>query len=269
MPDARLAAGVVMPASAAIWAYIMLVIAHYAKQNQPQTLLLALLGLGVQTLLVVGIGLSGRGAAAFAGAAAGWALALLVATFAAGWGATQVRPAHPAEIVLDRPTDFGTLELTAALTELSWQETGAPRNIAFTYVTSPDSPLAWYLRDFHEGTRIDPGVAASHEAGAVHIAPADAGGPEAAVGQDFVLYRHWDLAALSCTWYDDPQCATPISPDDVPVPTGDSAPGCAWYERLNCTAPVRWLLYRWTKTDDVQADTVVLWVPPPPEDTGA
>jgi hypothetical protein len=138
------------------------------------------------------------------GIAVGTGIALVLITFAAGWGCAHVRPADPRELLVYKPTAAEVRDLVRTLRELSWRETGLPTTLEFTYEAPPDSVLAWYLRDFVAARRVDDlGKVESWEQDMPVVTlsdvwpPSPPGGSDL-VGQDFALSRSWSVSKISC-----------------------------------------------------------------------
>jgi len=114
-----------------------------------------------------------------------------------------------------------------------------PTRLPFTLEATPDSVLAWYLRDFSEARRterlesLDVGeigpvlVTSRRDLSLAHV-PDDV----EFVGQDFALRRSWDAAEVRCGWQ--------------------------W--PLRCNAAVGWLLLRRTPSLPVADEWAALWL---------
>jgi hypothetical protein len=131
---------------------------------------------------------------------------LLAITFSTGWGVAHVRPTDPRELLVHEPTAIEVRDLVQVLHDLSWDETGFPTTLKFTYEAAPDSVLAWYLRDFSAARHVDDlqGVEAGEQGAAVvtldrEWVPDSLGGLDLA-GQDFALSRSWSLDKVNCAW---------------------------------------------------------------------
>lgn len=262
-PDARNGLSILAPTGLGVSAYIALLLAHYAKQGRPESLFLVLLALGLQGLLVIAVAYVMQAPGVFPSLAAGWVVALLLATVAVGWGVTHVRFDDPRELLLFQPTDPSIRRLVDTLTEISWEDTGAPRRLAFSYESGRNPVLSWYLRDFPYAHRVTPGAELPPgELRQVHVTGPDGAclQPQDAVGRDFPVLRSWDPGALACTWRDVPDCEnTPNWIFSRSQPPED--PACAWYERLDCTMPLTWVLFRSAPSLETAAgDVAILWL---------
>jgi hypothetical protein len=216
-----------------LWGYSYLLLARYAVRGEAAHLTLALMILIMQLILMLSFSWTIDVVEALQSFAAGTGIALLALTFSAGWGVAHVRPSDPREALARQPTAAGVRDLAQTLRDLSWQETGLPTMLSFTYKCTPsaeptsDAVLAWYLRDFDAARcveHLDESVTDD-----IIVSPAQSlmlGGDIAYVGQDFALRRSWSPRELDCT----------LRP-------------------LHCNAPVRWFLFR-----DVPLPAADRWV---------
>lgn len=216
-----------------LWGYSYLLLARYAVRGEAAHLTLALMVLIMQLILMLSFSWTIDVVEALQSFAAGTGIALLALTFSAGWGVAHVRPSDPREALARQPTAAGVRDLAQTLRDLSWQETGLPTMLSFTYKCTPsaeptsDAVLAWYLRDFDAARcveHLDESVTDD-----IIVSPAQSltlGGDIAYVGQDFALRRSWSPRELDCT----------LRP-------------------LHCNAPVRWFLFR-----DVPLPAADRWV---------
>jgi len=222
-----------------LWAHAYLVLARYAQFGNPADLALALLVVVLQVMLAVIFALAMQVDAALRGLVVGTGIVLLGLTLSAGWGVAHVRPADPRELLVHQPTAVEVRDLVQTLRDLSWRETGMPTRLPFTLEATPDSVLAWYLRDFSEARRterlesLDVGeigpvlVTSRRDLSLAHV-PDDV----EFVGQDFALRRSWDAAEVRCVWQ--------------------------W--PLRCNAAVGWLLLRRTPSLPVADEWAALWL---------
>ena len=132
---------------------------------------------------------------------------LLAITFSTGWGAAHIRSTDPRELLVYEPTVFEVRDLVQTLRDLSWRETSFPTTLKFIYEASPDSVLAWYLREFSAARRVDDlRELEPNEWGAAIVTsnhdwvPDDSLAGSDLVGQDFALSRGWSLNKISCAW---------------------------------------------------------------------
>jgi len=234
--------GLYVPVLAILWGHFYLTLARYAVSGDSIDLALALLAIALQVLLVVVFALAMRSDSALRAVVVGVGIALLVATLSAGWGVAHVRPADPRELLVREPTAVETRDLVQTLRGLSWQETGMPTTLPFTFEAACDSVLAWYLRDFSaarqvenldvgKGKEIAP-VLVTSRCDLSDLTPTGVLDGVEYVGQDFVLRRSWDALEVGCTW--------------------------EWPPR--CDAAIRWLLFRRTPSPPIADEWAVLWV---------
>jgi uncharacterized protein (TIGR03663 family) len=208
--------------TSALWIYLYLRFSRYGLKGEPLDLVVGIMAM-ISPLLLLAFAaaafalISGddrvvtaeivRGArSALHGAVVSTTVVLLAITFSVGWGIAQVRPTDARELLVHEPTATGVHNLVRALHNLSWQETGLPTTIKFTYEASPNSVLAWYLRDFSAAHRVDDlnEVKLGEQGTAIvtldpEWVPASRSGTEL-VGQDFVLSRSWSLDRARCVW---------------------------------------------------------------------
>jgi uncharacterized protein (TIGR03663 family) len=244
---AWLSEGLYVPVVVILWVHLYLMLGRYAVSGRSEDLALALLTAALQVLLAMMFALAMRVDAALRALSVGTGVVCLAATISAGWGSAYARPADPRELLVNEPTAVEVRDLVETLRDLSWQETGLPTTLPFTFEAAPDSVLAWYLRDFSAARRVESlggeVVSPEGEVGPVLVtawrdlgAPTLRGGPKGAdfVGQDFALGRSWSPLEIGCTWEWPPQCS----------------------------AGVKWLLFRTTPVAPVVDQRAALWLRP-------
>jgi uncharacterized protein (TIGR03663 family) len=191
-----------------LWAYFYLMLAHYAAFGDRTDLVLALIAVVLQAVLGVSFGLVLGGERTVRMALGATGVALLTMTVSAGWGAAYRRPTDPREALTSRATAVNVRDLIDTLRALSWEETGMPHTLRFTFEADEDSVLAWYLRDFDMGRRVDELEDADLEdLGHVvvtqgHDAALLTSGDEMTyAGQDFPLWREWSPREIGCRFW--------------------------------------------------------------------
>jgi hypothetical protein len=215
----------------ALWVYLYLRFSSYGLQGNPLDLVVGIMALITPLFLLalaaaifaltsrddlaLGEEITAGAHSALRGAILSTGAVLLAVTFSMGWGVAHVRPADPRELLVHEPTDTEVRDLVQALQHLSWQETGLPMTLAFTYEAPADSVLAWYLRDFSVAQRVDNlrGLESWQLGQSVMVASDRESLPwhaeeEASVdlvGQDFVLSRQWDASNVRC-FFEWPPC---------------------------------------------------------------
>ncbi len=123
--------------------------------------------------------------------------ALAMVTWSAGWGAAQVRPGDPREIILGtETTSLDVRDLTDDLAKLSVDKTADVSALPVTVLSAPEGVLGWYLR----------GMPNAHFAGTVDLLsnplavistaqPPTLAGSYA--GQRFTLQHQWRIEGKS------------------------------------------------------------------------
>jgi uncharacterized protein (TIGR03663 family) len=191
-----------------LWGHAYLQLARYASFGDPADLALALVTVVLQGLVGLSLALVVGWQVSFRTAAAGTAIALLTLTLSAGWGVTYRRSADPREVLLCEPTPSNVRDLVQTLEGISWQQTGLPTTLDFTYEAPQGSVLAWYLRDFDHALRVDRlGDLPADEIGSVVVT---VGWDETVMpstdreyaGQDFPVRRRWTLGNLGCRFWE-------------------------------------------------------------------
>lgn len=214
-----------------LWAYVYLVLLHYAVSADVNILLLAVLAGLTQLLLALLLSYAIGTEAAFTGLAAAVGVVLLTYTFSAAWSVAYARASDPREPLLGQPAAVEVRDLQQTLREISWVQTGMPTGLSVGVKASVPPLLAWHLREFEtvewNGSETErPAVFVTVEGDL----PPDTD----YVGQDFVLVRTWQPQSVACrlTW------------------------------PLHCEAMVRWLLIRHTLVLPEATQHAVLWVRP-------
>ncbi len=153
---------------------------------------------------------------------------MAASTWASGWGAAQVRPDDPRELLAGtHPTSLSLRLMLETLETISAEQTGDPYAmplVAIARSPAEASLLAWSLRQFPQASivsTLDP-LSAPY----VVVTPLDAT-PELAsqyTGQDFALYTTW-------TW-----------------------------QRHSLADSLRWVFYRWSPEAPQAGERLVVWV---------
>lgn len=196
-----------------LWAQAYLMLARYAAFGEPADLVVVGIVAGLQVLLglsfgfVLGLGATVRTVAAATGGA------LLALMLSAAWGVAYRRPADPREALVGEPTAVNVRDLVGTLQDLSWQQTGMPTTLEFVYEASPESVLAWYLREFEMARRVDRlSEVGTDEMGSIVVTEGtdDAATPLSLgatyIGQDFTLRRRWTPSLMGCRLWE-PGCS--------------------------------------------------------------
>jgi len=214
-----LSEGLYVPLVVILLVHSYLVLARYAVSGVYMDLALALLALGLQVLLALIFALAMGFDSALRAIAVGLVCVLVVVTLSAGWGVAQVRPADPRELLVREPTAVEVRDLVQTLRDISWRETGIATRLPFVLEATPDSVLAWYLRDFSAARRVE-NLDAGVETSRVLVTaqrdltltgvPDDVSDGTEYVGQDFATRRSWDTFDVGCTWEWPPRCQTAI-----------------------------------------------------------
>jgi len=213
---AWLGKGLYVPLVLTLWVYGYLVLARYAEFGNFVDLALALLVVVLQALLAAIFALAVRPDAALRGLVVGTGVALLAVTVSAGWGVAYERPADPRELLVRQPTAVEVHDLVQTLRDLSWRETGIATTLPFTLEATPDSVLAWYLRDFSAARRVE---RLGGEVGSQVVVTSqrdlmflsrDSGVAAEYAGQDFALRRSWKPREVTCTWEWPPRCSVAV-----------------------------------------------------------
>jgi uncharacterized protein (TIGR03663 family) len=262
----------------ALWVYLYLRIVQYALRGDFSELLRGALAFAVPLLLLLLVAilflltagsesrevldeiLAGM-RKVLRGAAAGTCVMFLLVTFAAGWGCAHVRPADPREPLVVEPTALEMRGLVQTLQDISWRETGTATALAFVYETSPDSVLAWYLRDFGAAHRME-NLRESDVTPAMTVVvnerrdclqgQVDQG--DGLVGQDFALRRTWDIREIRCV---------PRDPSRYQNATNLlQKVWCIVEEPPHCQALAGWLLLRQSPQAPNADEWAVLWILP-------
>jgi 4-amino-4-deoxy-L-arabinose transferase-like glycosyltransferase len=131
----------------------------------------------------------------------GGAIAVLVTlamtTWAAGWGAAQVNPGDPREIIVGPATTSPDVrDLTRDLALLSADTTTDVSSLALTVQSTPNGVLAWYLRDMRNARFVSTVDASSNPQAVITTdkPPALSG---SYAGEKFTLQHQWHVEAKS------------------------------------------------------------------------
>jgi uncharacterized protein (TIGR03663 family) len=238
-----LSEGLHVPVVVLLWCHLYLVLGRYAAYANAADLALAALTIALQGLLTVIFALATRVGAALRALATGTGIVLLVVSISFGWGLAQVRPSDPRELLVGEATAVEVRDLIETLNDLSWRRTGLPLALPFTLEASPDSVLAWYLRDHTAVHQVEasgmeemepsPEVLVSvHSSNDSESERRTLNRGEDYVGQTFALSRSWDVREIRCIqgW-----------PPD-------------------CRAAIKWLLFRGSPTSPVVQQEATLWL---------
>lgn len=225
--------GLYLPVSLILWAHGGLALAHYARWDEPASLVLAGLTLPLQLVLLAAFGfavtvpkeeesarqvlLQGSRVMLRAGALSLGAV-LLVVTLAAGWGLAFLRPSDPRELPVPDPVAVELRTLLQVTQQVSAQAGATETGLPVTFLEQPDPAVAWALRRFDQ--QVVDGLGAAEPP--LVVVPTESVPPAGYVGETFVLRRAW-------------------------IPT--------WSRR----EAVLWWLYRETSTV-VTTERVTLWV---------
>ncbi len=217
-----------------LWVHTYLNLARYVTYARSADLMLVLLSLLIQIILLISFALAIDDVMALRDLTLSSGVALLGLTLSAGWGAAYINAADASEALIERPTDPAVRDLVQTVTGLSWRETGLPTALPFAYQASPNSTLAWYLREFQSTRRVDRISDATPDTlGALLITP----GREAKFyaeneyrGHPFVLERAWSLQEINCSFWS-----------------------------LHCVDAIRWFLFRDTPTVPSPTRWATIW----------
>jgi hypothetical protein len=221
-----------------VWAYGYLMVSRYTAFGDTADLALAIIAILVQALLGLSLGLALGASAALRTAVGATGLALLALTLSAAWGVAFNHPADPREPLLSEPTTLEMRSLVRTLQDLSWERTGMPRALDFSFQAPEYSALAWYLRDFDGARRVDRAAELGADTEGIILTTSNrenalsAKAGIAYAGQEFTIQEQWNLRDLEC----------PL-------------------RQLGCVDPLRWVLFRETALPPRPVDTVTLWRP--------
>jgi hypothetical protein len=140
-------------------AYFALGLAGYANNNSSAfanlplnlgpaaQLIQSLLAVALAVVMIALFGALGGAETAVRGATLAVLIAFALATWSAGWGAAQVRPGDPRELVAGpETTSLGVRDLSHDLAILSADKTTDVTALALAVQGAPDGVLGWYLR---------------------------------------------------------------------------------------------------------------------------
>jgi len=124
---------------------------------------------------------------------------LAMATWAAGWGAAQVHPGDPREIIAGPETTSPAVrDLARDVAALSAQKTADSTTLPLVIYGASDSVLEWYLRDMRN-VRFETDLDASSAPPALITTdrPPPATLADSFIGQRFTLRHEWHLEGKS------------------------------------------------------------------------